>query len=897
MKLRPYQTEAIDGTYQQLSQYASTLLVMATGTGKTVTFAHIANAYLKYGRVMMLAHREELIHQGYQKLHLITGKEPDVEMGDYHSVQHGVFRSPIVVSTIQTQISGMGGEGRMTKFNPDEFSLLIIDECFPAGTLIDGRPIETIRVGDIVNSFNHTSNRVEDRRVMKLSRRRTDALAVVTLANGKKIICTPNHPIFTLRGYIPAGILTCNDMVITTIDTERDKDEAEDLCCLRDRVHPEELELLHGSDMLGEVQTCTAEGESQEGSSELLNLRPGSCARRTERLGSSEKGTHPLLAGMQVGTFTEDNSDNLCQARRTNHKVPKNQWNESPRSPSTGIDKVEGDGLEATTAWGQRRIHGSATITGLCAGLADGSGDPDTILEERQSPESVQGGYREFGHENSDRGGWQQPQDDQREGAGFEEGFGLAAIRVEGVEILEQGHSGRFEQLCPDGIVYNLEVDSNHNYFADGILVHNCHHATANSYRRIINYFRQNPELKVLGVTATPDRADEEALGQIFESVAFEYGIREGIGDGWLVPIRQRPVYVNGLDYSGIKTTAGDLNGGELAAEMEREENLHPIVNHTLEYVGDRKTLVFAASVAHAERLTEIFNRPANKPNCARFVTGTTDKDQRREMFKDFAAKRFQILVNVGVATEGFDDPGIECVILGRPTKSRSLFAQMCGRGTRPLPGLVDGVEDAEARRKAIVDSGKPFLEVIDFVGNAGRHKLISMADILGGNYSDEIVELAKKSTQEKSKEGKAVDMMSELELAEQQIRREHQKSADAERRKKIIIRSTASSALINPFDVFDVEPCREKAWHKGRPPTPKQLEMLEKSGVDPAGLSFTHASQLIQQIVDRRQNDLCTFKQAKVLRKYGFEADKATFTEAKRIIDELAANGWRRPA
>jgi len=104
------------------------------------------------------------------------------------------------------------------------------------------------------------------------------------------------------------------------------------------------------------------------------------------------------------------------------------------------------------------------------------------------------------------------------------------------------------------------------------LIIDEAHHATAKTYQRLIKYFRTNPDLKVLGVTATPDRADEEALGQIFQSVAYTYKLPDAIRDGWLTPIKQQMVHVAGLDYSKIRTTAGDLNGADLAAVMESEK-------------------------------------------------------------------------------------------------------------------------------------------------------------------------------------------------------------------------------------------------------------------------------------------------------------------------------------
>jgi superfamily II DNA or RNA helicase len=427
------------------------------------------------------------------------------------------------------------------------------------------------------------------------------------------------------------------------------------------------------------------------------------------------------------------------------------------------------------------------------------------------------------------------------------------------------------------------------------LITDEAHHACAASYRKVYKHFEQNPALRHLGVTATPDRSDEKALGLIYKCVPFEYGIREGIDDGWLVPIEQNSVYVEQIDISQVRTTAGDLNGKDLAAIMEYEESLHGIASPTIEIVGNRKALVFAASVPQAERLCEILNR--HKSGCAEFVHGGTAREVRRQIFKSFAERKTQFLVNVGVATEGFDDPGIEVVVMARPTKSRCLYTQMVGRGTRPLPGIVDGLDEAENRRFCIANSAKPSVEVIDFVGNCGKHKLVTSADVLGGNYEDDVIDLAKKTAREKSeKTGKPVDMMTELKEAERQIRERARMREEAAIRDKVIMRAQYSTSKINPFDIFDVMPNRVPAWHKERQMTAKQAAFLQNAGIDPAGLNFSHASQLVTEIITRRNKQECSFKQAKILRKYGVMDTHIGFQQASKIIDMIAKSGWKRP-
>lgn len=423
------------------------------------------------------------------------------------------------------------------------------------------------------------------------------------------------------------------------------------------------------------------------------------------------------------------------------------------------------------------------------------------------------------------------------------------------------------------------------------VIVDEAHHATASTYRRTIDYYRQNPALKVLGVTATPDRADEAALGQVYESVAYDYEILNAIDDGWLVPIQQQIVEVSGLDFSGIHTTAGDLNGAELARVMEEERNLHEIAGPTVEIVGDRRALVFAASVAHAEQLCNILNR--HRDGCAGWVCGKTDKDERRKTLASFAAGKLQYVVNVGVLTEGFDDPGVEVVVMGRPTKSRSLYAQMVGRATRPLPGLVDGVETADERRAAIGGSRKPSCLVIDFAGNAGRHKLITSADILGGNVSDEAVERALKKAKETSG---PVDMAKTLEDEEKAV--ELERAREAARRAKLTARAAYAARSVNPFDVFELSPVKPRGWHAGKQLTEKQCGVLQNAGIDPASVDFAGGKQLLDEIFRRRDAGLCSYKQARQLRKHGYTGNE-TRDEAKGILDGIfgkrKSDGWAK--
>lgn len=430
----------------------------------------------------------------------------------------------------------------------------------------------------------------------------------------------------------------------------------------------------------------------------------------------------------------------------------------------------------------------------------------------------------------------------------------------------------------------------------DLIVVDECHHTTSASYTRVLDYFKQgNPAIKILGCTATPDRSDKQALGKIFERVAYEYEIPNAIADGWLVPISQRTVHVEGLDYSSVRTTAGDLNGADLAAIMEFEENLHGIASPTIELAAGRKTLLFASSLAHAERLCEIINR--HKEGSAKFVHGKTPKEDRREMLTEYKAGSFQFLVNVGVATEGFDEPGIELVVMARPTKSRSLYTQMAGRGFRPHDSIAHELgdcDDAGMRRLMIFNSPKPQLELLDFVGNSGRHSLVTSADILGGDYSDAVIARAKKKAE--AANGEAVDMFGAMDDAQREIEEE----AERAQRRKLAAKAKYTTSSVNPFDLFGPRPAQD--WGRDSGPssngaTEKQVALLAKWKVPNANtMTKAEATREIGKRMARRKAGLASEGQMNILSKRGINAEAMSFAEASVAIDAIATReGWKK--
>lgn len=459
-----------------------------------------------------------------------------------------------------------------------------------------------------------------------------------------------------------------------------------------------------------------------------------------------------------------------------------------------------------------------------------------------------------------------------------EERAGRTQVVVASIQTLAQGREEAARG--PDGLVlYNpdgtCKTETVYRRLTrfrpdefDLVVVDEAHHAVADSYRRVLTHFA---DAKILGVTATPDRADELAMGAVFDEVAFQYEIADAIRDGWLCPVRARQVQCDAIDLTGVKTVAGDLNAGQLDDVMKTERALHQVAKPTIEQAGERRTLVFTTSVENAHRLAEVFCR--YRPDCARAVDGGTDPVTRRRVLADHQAGRFQFLVNVGVLTEGYDDPQVACVAMGRPTKSRALYAQMAGRGTRIAPGKED-------------------LLLLDFVGNSGKHALVSALDVLAGKHPDEVVEKAKKLLLEEP----GADARAVLDKAAAQLEAEEKRREEAKRRAAGRAKVAYSTKDVDPFRVLGLRDPGEYGSRFGdAPATENQIAQLNKMRIPVTeGLTKRGASRIIGEQFRRRREGLCTFGQAKVLQKRGYDTSAMTFEDARALMDALAFNGWR---
>lgn len=227
----------------------------------------------------------------------------------------------------------------------------------------------------------------------------------------------------------------------------------------------------------------------------------------------------------------------------------------------------------------------------------------------------------------------------------------------------------------------------------DLLVIDEAHHATADSYRRIIDQaLKANPSCRIFGVTATPNRGDRKGLREVFSNVSDQIRIGELIRSGHLVPPRSFIIDVGVKDeLVKVRKTASDFDMGEVERIMNRTPVTDAVVKHWKDKAADRQSVVFCSTVDHARGVTDAFNAAGIT---AGLVHGEMGDGERRAVLTAYAAGELQVVVNVAVLTEGWDHPPTSCVVLLRPSSFKSTMIQMVGRGLRTVdpnehPGVI----------------------------------------------------------------------------------------------------------------------------------------------------------------------------------------------------------------
>lgn len=419
------------------------------------------------------------------------------------------------------------------------------------------------------------------------------------------------------------------------------------------------------------------------------------------------------------------------------------------------------------------------------------------------------------------------------------------------------------------GSVQSLMREKRLSQFPEGyfhtIIIDEAHHCLSDSYQRVLGHFK---DAKVLGVTATPDRGDMRNLGEFFESLAYEYTLPKAIKSGYLSPIRALTVPL-GLDLSGVGIQAGDFKAGDIGTALD--PYLYQIADEMVKYCMDRKTVVFLPLVKTSQKFRDILTAKGFR---AAEVNG--DSIDRAEILEAFGHGEYNVLCNSMLLTEGWDCPSVDCIVVLRPTKVRSLYSQMVGRGTRLHPG-------------------KDHLLLLDFLWHTERHELCHPADLICQDG-----EVARKMTENIREAGIPVDIEDAEAKASEDVVAQREEAlakqlSEMRARKKKLVDPLQFEMSIQAEDLSGYVPAF--GWEM-EPPSDKQKNTLEKLGILPDEIANAgKAAKILDRLEKRRAEGLTTPKQIRFLENRGFQhVGTWQFEDAKKLIDRIAANGWHVP-
>ena len=396
------------------------------------------------------------------------------------------------------------------------------------------------------------------------------------------------------------------------------------------------------------------------------------------------------------------------------------------------------------------------------------------------------------------------------------------------------------------------------------IVVDEAHHVLAETYARILEHF---DGARVLGVTATPDRGDKKNLGRYFESLAFEYLLPQAIQDGFLCPIVAKTIPLE-IDLDEVKQQSGDFQLAGIAHALD--PYLEQIADEITKY-PTRKLVVFLPLIATSRRFNAML-----RDRGVDSVEVNGESPDRTEILQRFDRAGPSVLCNAMLLTEGWDCPTVDAICVLRPTKLRSLYAQMVGRGTR-------------------INPGKENLLLLDFLWHSTRHELVHPAHLIAGSDT-----IADAMTAASVGSGDEQDLRDLQEQAERSVLAERERALarrleECRSRKGKLVDPLQYAVSVAAEDLVDYEP--SFGWEE-EDASSAQLEALERAGINPLDVTNRGiASKLLDRLAMRRKAGLATPKQIRLLERKGFiHVGQWSFVSASRMITRLAANYWVVP-
>lgn len=737
MKLRPYQEEVVGQIELQWALDNPVVIAeLPTGAGKTAILSRVIDDH--NGFVVAIAHRDKLVEQmslmlgragvrhdiiASDKTKRLIAKKHVKRLGQCFYVPGARCR----VASIDTLVRAKGLEQWAA-----QVTLWIIDECFPAGTLVDGRPIETLHVGDTVTAFNEETGAFESRRITRLFKNNAPKhMARIALSEHHVIHCTYGHPFWTKRGWIEACLLTEQDEVLL-----HDVSARSDLHPMQrpggqiDRKPPLSMAEDRPGFLFDQMRDDLSGGKSRPkraggnrnnglhdvwGRNDRHRLDPPASARHGARI--LQPG---LFQPLPERAFFGNNGSNQPKVCVGAHDCPQSDG--PARCPGESKPITPGSRPSAAGARGEwtRTPFGRIDALGDRGGprVHGASRDPDETAEGFGLSDVLQSGRGECPSENSDRSGRGFSQCVDPTSAGSEEGRPSGWARLESVALYERGDSRFAGECLDDGFVYNIEVEGLHTYVANGVTVHNCHHVLrANKWGKGVALF-SHPACRGLGLTATPGRPDGQGLGRhadgFADAMVHGPSMRWLIDEGYLCDYDVVCPPTDLVTAEAPRGSDGEYTHAQRQAAERQSHIVGDVPEHYLRFARGLSGITFCGTIETATATAEAYRA---RGVTAEMITGNTDSNVRDDIFDRAERGELNQIVAVDVISEGVDIPALQVGSFARLTGSIVTWRQQLGRLLRPIYAPGYDLETREGRLASIAASRKPRALLIDHVG------------------------------------------------------------------------------------------------------------------------------------------------------------------------------------
>ena len=570
------------------------------------------------------------------------------------------------------------------------FGYVIYDECFVAGTKVDGKPIETLQIGDYVKSYNHETKTIEFRKILNVFKNKVKDDLLQINANGAKIVSTKTHPYYCENKYLPADQLNVNSTVHGIVESQLngvDYGNNRKMSRMRKNNRNRTNTMENYAAVLQRMQNRKKIKKQEKSNSSLQGVWEFS-----NRYSMDNKKRDLLLTKMHrfIRSKCTDEirriSFQIQQSTRKEKDVRK-EPNAQPYGSRKNENYKTNQRHIKCVGLGKRGQWEINTATGKisdCSGMGYRSCRKYvafTLQTGRKISKQLQNRCSKPCFENWNRNRWKRTQKSAQENLRFEKRKSLDRFRVEDIKIHKRANRQEFEKVCPDGYVYNIEVEGNNNYFVEGVLVHNCHRTMGSTWLDVINSIVPKYHL---GVTATPFRNDETTKA-LFSVIGPKLHVvdRGELEETGAIAI-PRIVRLRSDSYIPWDTSTYQYSDfvSHIATDVVRNAMIAKAVVQEYNTYKD-PILVVSDRVEHCEMLTELINSYENMN--VLLLHGKVKKSERKTKVDKFKKGHYNVLVaTVSLIGEGFDSPSLGAIFLTTPIKFTGRVVQSVGRITRP---------------------------------------------------------------------------------------------------------------------------------------------------------------------------------------------------------------------